>query len=78
VGEHVFLKVKEKRTSLRLGIFPKLAARYCGSFEVLENIGLVAYMLSFFASMRIHNVFHLSLLNKYVPNPNHVIDWTMI
>jgi hypothetical protein len=29
VGEHVFLKVKEK-CSLRLGSCPKLATRYCG------------------------------------------------
>jgi hypothetical protein len=27
VGEHVFLKVKEKRSSLRLGSFPKLASK---------------------------------------------------
>jgi hypothetical protein len=32
VGEHVFLKVKEKRISLRLGIFANLAVRYCGYF----------------------------------------------
>ena len=42
VGEHVFLKVKAKRSSLRLGIFLKLVARYCGTFETLKNIGLVA------------------------------------
>jgi hypothetical protein len=35
-------------------------------------------MLAFPASMRIHNVFHVSLLKKYVPDPNHVIDWTVI
>jgi hypothetical protein len=35
VGEHVFLKVKEKRSLLRLGSYPKLAMRYCGLFEVL-------------------------------------------
>jgi hypothetical protein len=28
VGENVFLKVKAKRSSLKLGIFPKLAVRY--------------------------------------------------
>jgi hypothetical protein len=28
--------------------------------------------------MRIHNVFHVSLLKKYVPNLNHVIDWNVI
>jgi hypothetical protein len=35
VGEHVFLKVKVKRILLRLGSFPKLAARYYGPFEIL-------------------------------------------
>jgi hypothetical protein len=52
--------------------------RYCGLFEILEKIGLVAYMLAFLASMRVHNVFHVSLLKKYVLDPNHIIDWTMI
>jgi hypothetical protein len=35
VVEHVFLKVKSKRSLLRLGCCPKLAARYCGPFEIL-------------------------------------------
>jgi hypothetical protein len=45
VGEHVFFIVKEKRILLRLGSFLKLATRYCGPFEILEKIGLFAYML---------------------------------
>jgi hypothetical protein len=57
----VFLKVKSKRSLLRLGSFPKLAVRYCGPFEVLEKIGPVAYMLALLASMIIHNVFHVYL-----------------
>jgi hypothetical protein len=72
VGEHVFLKSKGKRSSLRLGSFPKLALRYCGPFEVLEKIGPTTYMLAFTTSMRIHNVFHMSLLKKYVPDSNHM------
>jgi hypothetical protein len=78
VDEHVFLKVKVKRTLIRLGCCPNLAARYCGPFKILENIGLVAYMITFPASMRVHNFFHVSLLKKYVPDPNHIIDWTVI
>jgi hypothetical protein len=78
VGEHVFIKVKAKRSLIRLGCFPKLAARYCGPFKILEMIGLVAYMLAFPASMRMHNVFHVSLLKKYVPDANHIIDWNVI
>jgi hypothetical protein len=41
VGQHVFLKVKSKRRSLKLGSFPKLAVRYYGPFEILENIGCI-------------------------------------
>jgi hypothetical protein len=74
----VFLKVKEKRSSLRLGSYPKLAARYCGSFEILEKMGPIAYMLALPKSMHIHNVFHVSLLKKYVHDANDVIDWNVI
>jgi hypothetical protein len=75
VGDHVFLKVKANRSSLKLGSCAKLAARFCGPFEILERIGPVAYMLALPASMTVHNVFHVSLLKKYVPDANHVIDW---
>jgi hypothetical protein len=78
VGEHVFLKVKEKRSSIRLGCCPKLATRYCGPFEILENIRPIAYILAFPTSMRVHNAFHVSLLKKYVHDPNHIIDWIVI
>jgi hypothetical protein len=30
------------------------------------------------ASMSIHNIFHVSLLKKYIPDANHVIDWNVI
>jgi hypothetical protein len=78
VGEHVLLKVKPKKISLKLGSCTKLAARFCGPFEILDRIGPVAYMLALPASMNVHNVFHVSLLKKYVHDPNHVIDWHLI
>jgi hypothetical protein len=78
VGDHVFLKVKANRSSLKLGSCSKLAARFCGPFEILERIGPVAYMLALPASMTVHNVFHVSLLKKYIPDANHVIDWNVI
>jgi hypothetical protein len=78
VGDHVFLKVKAKRSSLKLRNCSKLATRYCGPFEILERIGPVAYILDLPTSMCIHNVFHVSLLKKYVPDANHVIDWNVI
>jgi hypothetical protein len=35
-------------------------------------------MLALSASMSIHNVLCVSLLKKYIPDANHVIDWNMI
>ena len=78
MGDHVFLKVKANKSSLKLGNCSKLVDCYCGSFEILERIGPVAYMLSFPASMSIHNVFYVSFLKKYIPDANHVIDWNVI
>ena len=43
VGEHVFIKVRPKKSSLRLGSCAKLAPRYCGTFEILSRMGQVAY-----------------------------------
>ena len=59
VGDHVFLKVKAKSSSLKLGSCAKLAARFCGPFEILGRIGPVAYILTLTASMTVHNVFHV-------------------
>jgi hypothetical protein len=70
--------VKANRSSLKLGNCSKLVARYCGTFEILERIVTVAYMLALPASMSIHNVFHVSFLKKYIPDANHVIDWNVI
>jgi hypothetical protein len=78
VGDHVFLKVKANRNSLKLGNCTNLAARFCRSFEILERIGPVAYMIALIASMTVHNVFDVSLLKKYIPDANHVIDWNVI
>jgi hypothetical protein len=35
-------------------------------------------MLALPACIFLHNVFHVSLLKKYVPDANHVIDWNVI
>jgi hypothetical protein len=78
VGDHVFLKVKANKSSLKLGNCSKLSACSCGPFEILERIGPVAYMIALPASMSVHNVFHVSLLKKYIPDVNHIIDWNVI
>jgi hypothetical protein len=72
------MKVKPKKISLKLGSFTKLEAKFYGLFDILDRIGPFSYMLALSASMNVHNVFHVSFLNKYVHDPNHIIDWNLI
>jgi hypothetical protein len=67
VGDHVLLKVKANRSSLKLGSCSKLATRYCGLFEIVERIGPIAYMLARPSSMSIHNVFMCHCLRNIYP-----------
>ena len=43
VGEHVFIKVRPKKSSMRLGSCANIAPHYCGPFEILFRIRQVAY-----------------------------------
>ena len=73
VGDHVFLKVIPKRGVVRFGKREKLSPRCIGPFEILERIGAVAYRLALPPSMSgVHEVFHVSMLRKYTPDPAHM------
>ena len=52
--------------------------RFCELFEILGKKWPVAYELAFPAHVRVHNVFHASLLNKYVYDTKHVVDWSLL
>ena len=67
VGEHVFLKVKVKRSSIRLGCCPKLAVRYCGPFEILEKVCNNAYLFILPHDMCIYFVVNVENPKLYNP-----------
>jgi len=72
--EHVYFHIKPKLRSLKIRSCTKLAPRYCGPFEILERIGTLAYKIALPMTVNVHDVFHVSLLKKYVKYVDNVID----
>ncbi|XP_052171558.1 uncharacterized protein LOC127787540 [Diospyros lotus] len=57
------------------GVFGKLSPRFVGPFEILERVGPLAYQLALPPQLaHVHDVFHVSMLCKYVADPG-VIDY---
>ena len=76
VGDHVFLKVMPKRGVAKFGKRGKLSPRFIEPFEILERIGTVVYRLALPPSMSgVYELFHVSMLRRYTPDPAHVVDW---
>ena len=73
---YFFLKVSPMKGVMRFGKKEKLAPRYIGPFEILERIGIsVAYRLALPSNMsQVHQVFHISMLRKYISDPSHVLQ----
>ena len=60
---------------VRFGKRGKLSPRYIGPFEIVERIGLMADILDLSEELsRVHNVFHISMLRKYISDPSHVLE----
>jgi hypothetical protein len=73
VGYHVYLQTRLRRSSLRMGTCAKMTPWFCGPFEILDRVRLIAYRLTLPCTMKEHNLFHVSLLKKYVNDYNHII-----
>ena len=64
-----------KTEVVRFGKRGKLSPRFIGPFEILERVDTVAYRLALPPNMSgVHEVFHVSMLRKYTPDPAHVVD----
>ncbi|KAJ4802068.1 polyprotein [Rhynchospora pubera] len=78
-GERVWLKVSPMRGVYRFGVTGKLSPRYVGPFPVEERVGAVAYKLKLPDELnRIHPVFHVSQLRRFVGDPSHVLDYSQL
>ncbi|KAL5567769.1 hypothetical protein UlMin_024344 [Ulmus minor] len=60
---------------MQFGKKGKLSPSYIGPFEIRERIGKVAYRLPLPPELSsVHNVFHVSMLRKYISDPSHVLE----
>ena len=68
-----------KRGVVRFGERRKLSPRFIGPFEILERVGKFAYWLALPPSMSgVREVFHVSMLREYTPDPAHGVDWGQV
>ncbi|XP_043808003.1 uncharacterized protein LOC122722136 [Manihot esculenta] len=74
MGDKVFLKVSPWKKVLRFDKKGKLSPRFIGPYEIMERVGPVAYKLALPPELdKIHNVFHVSMLRRYMSDPSHVL-----
>ncbi|XP_070019598.1 uncharacterized protein [Nicotiana sylvestris] len=79
VEEKVLLKVSPLKGVMKFGKKGKLSPRYIGPFEVLWRIGGVANELALPPSLSsVHPIFHVFMLRKYVGDPSHTLDFSVV
>ncbi|XP_073035346.1 uncharacterized protein [Primulina eburnea] len=75
VGEKTYVKVSPMKGVIQFNKAGKPNLRYVGPFEILEKVGTLAYILVLPPDMsRIHNVFHVSQLKRYIFDPSHILE----
>jgi hypothetical protein len=75
VGDQVLLRVSPTKGVVQFGVSGKLSPRYIGSFTILARVGSLAYCLQLPESMvGVHPVFHVSMLRKFLLDPDHQIE----
>ena len=53
----------------------KLTPKFIGPYQIFKRIGYVAYQIALPPNLsKLHNVFHVSQLHKYIHDPFHVIE----
>lgn len=74
VGDKVFLKESPMCGVVIFYQNGKLSKRYVGPFEIHNRIGDVAYHLVLPPELAcVQDIFHMSMLRKYVLDPDHVL-----
>jgi hypothetical protein len=74
VGDLVYLKMSPMRNVYRFGNKGKLSPRYVRPFQVVKQVSPLAYKIEMASNLTgVHDVFHVSQLQKCVHDPSQVI-----
>ena len=75
VDDHMFLRVTPVTGVGRALKSRKLTPHFIGPYQISEKIDEVAYQITLPPSLaNLHDVFHVSQLRKYIPDPSYVIQ----
>jgi hypothetical protein len=79
VGDLVFLKVSPMRGVMRFGKKGKLSPRFVRLFEITQRVGSLAYRIALPSDLvRMHDIFHISMLRKYIANPDVIVEYELL
>jgi hypothetical protein len=64
------------RGVMQFGKKGKLSPRFVGPFEITQRVGRLAYRIALPLDLvRMHDVIHVSMLRKYISNPNVIVEY---
>eukprot|EP00253_Pinus_taeda_P008699 PITA_08699 len=76
VGDQVFIRIRPNKSTIRFGKGTKLSPQSVGPFRIREKIGPVAYRPVLPPHLhKTHDVFQVSVLQHYVSDESHKLDW---
>jgi hypothetical protein len=74
VGDHVYLRVSPIKGVRHFGIKEKLAPHYIGLYSIIDKYGPTSYQVELPVKLSgVHNVFHISQLNRCLKPPTDVV-----
>ncbi|XP_052172251.1 uncharacterized protein LOC127788178 [Diospyros lotus] len=73
------MKVMPIKGVHRFRVSGKRSPRYIRPFDIMERVGTLPYRWVLPSQLSgVHNVFHMFMLRKYMPDPQHIIDYQTI
>ena len=72
----MFLRVSPLKGATQFGKKGKLSPRFIGPFEITQRVGRLAYRIALLPDLvRAHDIFHVSMLRKYIANPDVIVEY---